>query len=147
MIQTSVFKALGSVDLYLSVGPVEVNVSTVRIKDLSRGMGRTGGREENDCIGNLAVGGHALAQGYVVLDRSEGLLGVVQGVEPAAVHRGHDLRGDDRIYAHAPLGKIESPFPGERVHGPLAGGVPGGPALTGNRNLGANVDYIALGLD
>ena len=89
----------------------------------------------------------ALAQGNVFFDRSKGCIGILERIEPAAVHGGHDFRRNDRIYANSPFREVESPFSGQGIHGALGGGISGGSALPGNRDFRSDVDYVPLGLD
>ncbi len=58
----------GSIDFDLPVGAVEVEVPTIGMKDLSRGVGGAIGREEDDGIGDFFGGRHAVAQRDVGVD-------------------------------------------------------------------------------
>ena len=109
-------------------------------------MRRALASKKDDRIGNLGIGGHALAQGYVFFDRPQGCFGVIERVEPAPIHGLHDFGRYDRVYPDSPVRKIEGPFPGQRIHGSFGRGVSRGAPLSGNRNLRTYVNYVSFGL-
>jgi len=126
-------------------GAIEMGVAAVDDDALAGGVGALRGREEEDGHGGDFGGlGEAMAEGNAVRDFVEGLLRIRARCDPSLIEGRHDFGGKYGVGADVVGGEFGGPLAGEGELRTFGGGVGGGSALAGERDLGADVDDGAV---
>lgn len=122
-----------------------MDIATVDDQVLAGGVCGLGGRKQEDSSrGDFRRQRHAMAEGNLVRDVLQFGVGIPEGIEPASVEGRHDFSRKHGVDADVVGEQLRGPLAGQRELRTFARGIAGGVALTGERNLGADVHDGAL---